>query len=103
MPVQPRRESTRNKVSQVPEPTTLQQTRPGSSILAEIFRDCDGLIEIRPLPLDRRRPAKFFENPEEAMAYALSLNGAANVYFGAGTRLRNRGTKADVKEIPGLW
>jgi len=72
------------------------------SVLSDIFTGCAGLIEIRPLP-PGRHPIRFFPTVGAAMNYAYSLDHKADVYFGAGTRLRKSGTKADVREIPGVW
>ncbi len=74
----------------------------GAGVLSDIFAGCEGLIEIRPLP-PGRHAIRFFSSPDEAEAYARSLDGKVNVHFGAGTRMRQSGTKDDVQEIPGLW
>src|SRR5882724_3125097 len=74
------------------------------SVLASIFSGCVGKIEIRPLP-PGRYPARFFSSSSvhDAERYAYSLDGKADVYFGAGTRRCDSGTKDDVQEIPALW
>jgi hypothetical protein len=71
--------------------------------LVDLLGHCEGLIEIRPLPPNPQYPAKFFRDPHEADQYARSLDGHIDVYVGVGTRRRERGTKADVRELPGLW
>jgi len=78
----------------------------GDGLLSLIFSGCEGLIEIRPIPPGGPPlpgSIQFFSSPDDAESYARSLDGKSDVYFGAGTRMRSSGTKADVQEIPGLW
>jgi hypothetical protein len=77
-------------------------TGEAKTVLGDIFTGCEGLIEIRPLP-PGRHAIRFFPTVNDAERYARSLDGKIDVYFGAGTRLRESGTKEDVQEIPAVW
>lgn len=71
--------------------------------LAEIFSGCSGKIEIRTINAAGKIVQRYFSDPMEAIRYAGGFSDQANVYFGACTRMRSRGTKADVQEVPALW
>ena len=70
--------------------------------LAGIHAHSEGLIEIRSFQ-NGQAAQRFFRTPDAAEAYARTLDGDADVYFSAATRLRESGSKADVQELPGLW
>src|SRR6185436_17120676 len=74
-----------------------------ASFFSMIFGECVGLIEVRPLPPLPGQEARFFRTPEDAEGYVASLDGHANIHFGAATRGRESGTKADVHEVPAVW
>jgi hypothetical protein len=73
------------------------------NFLSSIFAGCTGQIEIRIVLPDRQIRQRFFKDPMEAAKYALSWIGRANIYYGVGSRMRRKGTKADVLEIVGFY
>jgi hypothetical protein len=59
-------------------------------------------IEIRPIGPRGTAGRRWFENPADAAAYALALDGGRNVYYGLNPRRGKGGTKADVARITQL-
>jgi P4 family phage/plasmid primase-like protien len=64
-------------------------------------------VELRACPNVRgegRVAAVFTRDPDEVASFVAAWSGKPyGVYFGAGTRVRERGTAEDVGELPALW
>ena len=64
-----------------------------------LYRYCDGVIETRALPSQRR----FFCEGMEHITNFCDQNKDQNLFFGIGTRDGNGGGKSNLVEIPCLW
>jgi P4 family phage/plasmid primase-like protien len=75
--------------------------------LANLFEHTEGLVELRACPNVRgqgRVSSIFTRDPDEVAEFVAHWSGKPyGVYFGAGTRKRERGTAEDVAELPALW
>ena len=65
-----------------------------------LYRYCDGLVEIRPLPGEQG----FFQYKDmDPIRESCSRWPSANIYFGVGTRNGGGGKKENLLQIPAVW